>query len=148
MKIISSDTLFRSIVWLAICFLLSFLFAITWVVVSTYTLPKTDLAYGQSPFEDELVFPIMSMIASAAAIIVFPFTYYALRDRTPLNASTVVAVIVLAEIVLVTPLNSAAGFVGSFLAFGIGLLAARQVSRPRAYPQKSPAIVTGNGDEK
>lgn len=117
-----------AILWLAICFLLAFTFAITWVIIMTLTLPPTDGAYGQAPFEDPLVFPIMSIYASIAAIVVFPITYSVLRDRPFLPATLILAAVVLVEIVVITPFHAPTGFLLSFLAYGIGLAVARWLS--------------------
>ena len=55
------------ITMLILAFVLAFAFAITWVITMTLSLPRTDLAYGQMPFEDPLVLPIMSIFASKVA---------------------------------------------------------------------------------
>ena len=115
---------------LAICFGLAFLFAITWVVVMTLTLPPTDGAHGQMPFDDPLVFPIMSILASIAAILIYPFTYFAFRDRSLLKALGILAAAVLIEIFIVTPLNAGLGFLGAFGAYATGLVVGRQASAP------------------
>ncbi len=113
-------------------FALAFALAITWVVMMTLTLPPTDGAYGQTPFADPLVFPIMSIFASMAAILAYPWLYLALRDRPLPKSLASLAGVVLAEIVLVTPLNAAWGFVGSFVAFAFGLGCARRLSAAQA----------------
>jgi hypothetical protein len=130
----------RLIVWLAICVLLAFVFAIVWVVVMTLSLPPTDKAYGQMPFADPLIFPIMSMFALGAAILVYPFTCYALLNRRPAPAALILAAIVLAEIIIVTPLSAGLGFLLSFIAYGIGLPVAHRVVQPRLsrHPDTTP----------
>jgi len=116
------------LVMLLVSFVLAFAFAITWVTTITLTLPPTDGAYGQAPFEDPLVLPVMAIFASIAAVCVFPFLYFALRDR-PLAISLGILIgIVTLEIVIVTPFAAGAGFVGSFVAFALGLFAARHFS--------------------
>ena len=112
------------IVMLLIAFVLAFAFAIAWVIVMTLTLPPTDGAYGEAPFEDPLVIPVMSILASIAAVFVSPFLYFALRDRPLPKSLAILAGTVLAEIVCVTPLNAPLGFIGALLAFAVGLLAA------------------------
>ncbi len=117
---------------LAICFVLSFVFATMWVVVMTWTLPSTDGAYGMAPFGNPLVFPVMSIFASIVAIIVYPFTYVALRDRALPRALTILTAIVIAEILLVTPFNAFLGLLGSFVDYGIGLAKAHSLSPARS----------------
>ena len=118
----------RPIVVLVLSFVLAFVFAITWVITMTLTLPPTDGAYGQAPFEDPLVSPIMSTFATIAAVIVFPFLYFALRDRPlPKSLGILVGVVIL-EIIVVTPFDAGLGFIGSFVAFAFGLAAARRLT--------------------
>ena len=120
---------------LLVCFVLSFFFAITWVIVMTQTLPSTDGAFGQAPFEEPLVFPIMSIFASIAAIAVYPFTYFSLRDRQLSKPLIILVGAVLAEILLITPLNAFAGFLGSFFAYAVALVAARRIfAKSRSEP--------------
>jgi hypothetical protein len=113
----------------AISFGMAFLFAITYVIVMTLTLPKTDGAYGQMPFQDPLVFPVMAMGACFAGLVVtLPF-YFACRSL-PLGKSVMIIIgVTMAELLVVTPINSGAGFLGSFVAFAIGLAVARATLR-------------------
>ena len=106
---------------LVLSFVLSFTFAVTWVTVMTKSLPRTDGAYGQAPFADPLVLPIMSMFAAIAALFTYPFLYSTLKESQLPKAILVLASIVIIEIVVVTPFNAAIGFVGSFVAYLIGL---------------------------
>ncbi len=113
---------------LLICLVLAFLFAISWVIVMTLTLPSTDGAFGQAPFEDPLVFPIMSIITSISTLAVYPFTYLSLRDRRLSKTLLILVGIVLTEIVFITPFNALAGFLGSFVAYAVALVVARHMS--------------------
>src|SRR5438552_18987495 len=98
----------------AISFGMAFLFAITYVVVMTLTLPKTDGAYGQMPFQDPLVFPVMAIGASFAALLVaLPF-YFACRSLPLGRSVAIIVAVTMAELVIVTPINSSAGLLGSF----------------------------------
>ncbi len=77
--------------------------AIVFVVVLTYTLPPSGGAYGQYPFQDSLVFPIMSMFAVVCGLLTFPFALWLLR-RVSLGRSSVVIVLsAVAAVVVVTP---------------------------------------------
>jgi hypothetical protein len=114
---------------LATSFVMAFAIAITFVVVMTLTLPRSDGAHGQMPFQDPLVFPVMSMGASVAALVVFPFFYFSCRTL-PLRKSVLIVLgITLAGVVIVTPFSAFLGFVGSFIAFACGLAAARSICR-------------------
>ena len=110
----------------SIAILLAFAFAVEWVVVMTITLPRTDLAHGQSPFQDPLVFPVMSVLASIAGVVTFPFLHFAVRDRELRQAVPILAGTVALAILVLTPLNAGVGFAGSFVAYGVGLWIARR----------------------
>lgn len=116
------------LLWFLICLTIAHLFAIVWVIVAFATLPASDLAHGQMP----LVRPILTtaaIIASISAVVFYPPTYLALRDCHLLWSTAILTGIVVTEIVIVTPINAAWGFVGSYLAFGLGLVVARHFGR-------------------
>ena len=108
-------------VMLLCSFAMAFLFAVIYVIVMTLSLPPSDGAYGQTPFQDPLVLPIMAIGASMAAVVVFPFFYFTCRYKRLGKSVTIVASITVAELLLITPFDAGAGFVGSFLAFAVGL---------------------------
>ena len=115
----------KLIVYLGISLILSFVFAVTWVVIMTLTLPVTDLAYGQSPFEDSIVLPIMSMFAVISAILVWPF-YVVLGWRLPpLKVGTVVGIATFSYIFIVTPFIAPLGWLGSYVVLLIALIICR-----------------------
>lgn len=107
-------------------FALAFIFAVQFVVVFTWTLPPTDGAYGQAPFQDPLVLPIMSMGAAIAGAIVCVPTCLMLRRREWITSTCIVFAVVSAEIWIVTPLASRFAFVGSIVAYFVGLVLARR----------------------
>lgn len=113
---------------LFVAFVLAFVFAIAWVIVMTFTLPPTDGAHGQAPFQHPLVFPVMSIFAGLAGTITFPFLYFALRDRVLAYSIPCLVIIVMFEIILVTPFDARIGFIGSFAAYFVGLVLARRWS--------------------
>jgi hypothetical protein len=109
---------------LGVSFGLAFLFAATFVLVLTLALPPDD-AMSRVPFADTFVDFIGAAIASIAAIVVFPFIYFALRTKPLLKSVGVIIAIVVVEIIAFTPLYPPCGFLGSFVAFGVGLILAR-----------------------
>lgn len=54
--------------------------AFFFVVVLHLMLPETDGAYGQLPFSDPLVFPIMLIGAALASVLIYPFAFALLRS--------------------------------------------------------------------
>jgi hypothetical protein len=115
---------------LILAFAFAFLFASTWVVVMTISLPVTDGAYGQMPFEDPLVFEIMSIFAIFAGVITSPVFYYALRNRRFPHALFVFSGIVIIAIIVTTFINPLLGLIGSFAAYAVGIVITRKVTAP------------------
>jgi len=96
--------------YLGISMALSFISAVTYVIFFTINLPVTDGAHGMAPFEDPLVFPIMSIIALITGFVGWPcFALLGRRSRLDQVAiSTGIASIM--AIVCITPFNLALGF--------------------------------------
>jgi hypothetical protein len=117
------------LIMLAVSFGMAFLFAFTFVIVMTLTLPRADGAYGQRPFTDPLVFPVMAIGASLAAVLVFPFFYFACRAMPLVQSIAIIVGTTLAELMIITPINAGVGFLGSFVAFFVGLLVARRMGK-------------------
>ena len=114
---------------IAASFAMAFAFAITFVIVMTLTQPKTDGAYGQLPFQDPLVFPIMAVGASFAALLMFTPFYFVCRSLPLGRSVAIIVAVTMAELLIVTPISARAGFLGSFAAFAAGLTAARVLAR-------------------
>lgn len=92
----------------------SFAFAFGFVVAMTLTLPETDMAHGQMPFEDPLILPIMSMIAVASAVLAWPFyTVFGWR-LPPRRVGVVSGLVTLTFIVVATPIHPSLGWPGSY----------------------------------
>ena len=92
---------------------MTFAFAITFVIVMTLTLPKTDGAYGQMPFQDPLVLPVMAIVASFAALLL-SMPFYFVCCSLPLARSVAIIVgVTMAELLIVTPINAGAGLPGA-----------------------------------
>ncbi|MEW6747067.1 MAG: hypothetical protein AB1486_30395 [Planctomycetota bacterium] len=101
---------------LLLSFLGAFVVAFVFVVTFTYWLPPSDEAYGQAPFEDPLVFPVMSVGASICGSLAFPLAFWLLR-RVYLGRSFVVVLLsALAGNLLITPFLGILGVPGVFLA--------------------------------
>ena len=105
----------KALSYLGISIGLSFAFAVTFVIVMTLTLPKTDEAYGQMPFQDPLVFPVMSMLATFSGLLGWPFFAILGRHCSPATVAKITGFTTLLFIVLTTPIQSRIGWFGSYI---------------------------------
>lgn len=128
----------------------AFIFAITWVTVMTLTLPKTDLAHGQMPFQDPLVFPMMSIYAAILGLIVWPFYAWLGWRVSPAKVAKRAALVTGVFIIIVTPFNAIIGWLGSYIALLITLigcrLGAKQSGQPAPSPYSSPSAGSESGE--
>jgi hypothetical protein len=109
------NSLEKIVVYLALSLVSSFIFAVTWVVLMTLTLPETDMAHGQAPFQDPLVFPIMSGFAGISALLAWPFyTLFGWR-HPPVRFGVAAGAVTLTFIIIVTPVNAGIGWLGSYI---------------------------------
>jgi len=83
---------------------------------------------------DPSIFRLLAAIAGIAAVITYPFLYFALRERKLPRATIILAGVVVTEILIVTPIHPGIGFWGSFVAYFIGLFAAQQFSLRNILP--------------
>jgi uncharacterized BrkB/YihY/UPF0761 family membrane protein len=104
----------KAFTYLGISMALSFVFAVTYVIVMTLTLPKSDLAHGQAPFADSLVFPIMSMIAGISGLVAWPLFAMLGRRAPPAAVAKIAGISTVVFIVVVTPFQSGIGWLGSY----------------------------------
>jgi hypothetical protein len=112
----------KTLTYLGISMGLSFAFAVTYVIVMTLTLPKTDLAHGQTPFQDPLVFPIMSIVAGISGLVAWPLFAVLGRYSPPLTVATITGLTTLLFIVVATPIQSGIGLFGAYIVCLGGLI--------------------------
>jgi hypothetical protein len=105
----------RTFTYLVISFTLAVVFAIAYVIVMTLALPKSDLAYGQRPFQDPLVFPTMAVIAAVSGLVGWPLFAFLGRHSPPVSVATITGITTLLFIIVATPLKSGIGFIGSYI---------------------------------
>jgi hypothetical protein len=105
----------RTLIYLGISVVLAFIFAVVYVTVMTLTLPKTDLAYGQRPFQDPIVFPIMAWVAAASGLAAWPLFTFLGRHSSPVSVAKITGATTLLFILVATPVEPRAGFFGSYI---------------------------------
>jgi hypothetical protein len=98
------------------------MFAVSYVIILTLTLPKTDLAYGQWPFEDPLVFPTMAFVAGASGLVGWPLFYF-LGRRVPVGiVAKFTGVTTLLFILVATPFQPRIAWFGSYFVCLVALV--------------------------
>lgn len=109
-------------------------FAFTYVIVLTLSLPPTDGAHNQVPFADPLVAPVMLAFAGMAGLLAWPFVCSVLRRRRVRSCLPVILGVTLSWILFVTPFSKKAGLIGSFAAFAAALVFCQWYFRPCQPP--------------
>ena len=104
------------------CIVGAFITAIVYVVSLTLSLPKSDGAYGQLPFQDPFVFPVMGFGALVSGIVMTPFVYFALRNRNIKKCAYFICPIVLISVILSTSINVQFGLIGAFASLVLSLI--------------------------
>jgi hypothetical protein len=125
--------------YLGVSVLSSFTFAVCWVVLMTLTLPETDMAHGQMPFQDPLVFPVMSVFAAVSAIAAWPFYLLFGWNLPPVKVGIVAGCVTLVFIFVATPFHAVLGWLGSYLVLLASLAVCRLMFTNASCNGKSPA---------
>jgi hypothetical protein len=120
---------------LAVAMAAVFGFAFLFVIV--LSLHLQDGSYSLSMAFDSGTLGTAEEVAIAAGVVVFFPFYFAARFKPLGKCVALLCVLVIGEIAVVTPRNTLAGFVGSFVAFGAGLVVAQLM------PNLPPAAVGG-----
>jgi hypothetical protein len=133
----------RAFTYLGISLGLSFASAVLFVILMTLTLPESDMAHGQMPFEDPIVFPMMGIGATVIGLLAWPLFLVLGWRSEPFALASITGATVLATIVVGTPLHPALGFPGSCLT-GIAalLFCFFRARRKTAAPETRPEIVS------
>jgi hypothetical protein len=115
-------TLGRALTIFVFCIVAAFVCAFAFVLLLQRSLPPSDSAYGL-PLSRVFSNPFVSGGAVEGAIVFgvtsVPFMYIALPQRRFLKGAFIVFVVVLSEILLVTPFFGWLGLFGSLPAFGL-----------------------------
>jgi hypothetical protein len=110
--------------------------AIAFIALQGWTLPRSDLAYGQGlskTLSDPFVMNVAEFGATLAGFVVFPIALWALHRRNPIVAFGVCLTAAIAAIATVTPFLGALGIVAAIVAVILALRWCR-----RHQPQVRP----------
>jgi hypothetical protein len=112
---VNSRAMKRTLIYLWISLALAFVCAAAYAIVMTITLPESDLAFGQRPFQDPFVFPIMAIVAGASGLLAWPFFALLGRSSPPATVLKITGVTTLFFILVATPFDPRIAFVGSYV---------------------------------
>ena len=101
-------------VLLGLSLLGSIVVAVWSVCLFTWTLPKTDGAYGQAPFADPFVMPVMLMCAAVGCVIAFMASLALLRRVRLLPSFSLVTVISCVAVGVTVPFFRFGGVLAAF----------------------------------
>lgn len=96
------------------------------VCMFTWTLPETDGAYGQAPFADPFVVPVMLVFVGAAWVIAFPFAWWLLRSARLVPSMAVVTGVACLAVAVFTPQFRFSGALTSFPAMLLAMAYCRR----------------------
>jgi len=109
-------------------FAAAYLMAAFFVLVLKFTLPSSDAASSQSlseTFDDPFVRLVAISVATVAALVVFPFALFCLKDGDWLSQGVINIFVVAVFIAAVTPFAPAAAAFGSPVVAILALFAIR-----------------------
>jgi hypothetical protein len=134
----------HSIVAIAVlCIALSFVFVFVWLETVDYW-TGGELGqlfdYGPIPIQDPMLLSVLTRWASVGAIVIFPFTFFALRKRRLVRPAIILLGCVLAEILLVTPRDAGFGLDGSLIAYAAGLILAIKIQPASGAAAHLPSL--------
>ena len=118
----------RALNVLALCATAGVVCAFAFLLSLWWNLPPSDAARQASPiaiFADPFFVSGAVLAGVSVGFIAFPFVYFAIRNRRLDTTAVFIVLIVLAEIVAVTPFSRRIGLVGAPIALGVALLTAR-----------------------
>lgn len=99
--------------------------AFVFVAIQQWSLPPTDLAYGQGlsgALGDPFVRDVAVWFATVSGLVVFIPAFFAVRGRNPLVCFAVALACVLLEIAVVTPFGGPIGLLAAFPVLAIALV--------------------------
>lgn len=103
----------------------AFITALAFIVVAQFSLPPTDLAYGQSiatTLRDPFVRTIAGPVAFVSGLLTSPLLYFCLRRRRLAVTLPIVFGSVLTTVALITPFSQSLGFFSAYAALIISCI--------------------------
>lgn len=96
--------------------------AVVFVVGLTAGLPPTDWAYGTNPFHDPFGSLVLGPIVVVVSLVVWPFTYFALRETNLDRSLPFVYLVTMAWTGVVAYWAGPISIILTFVGFGVSLL--------------------------
>ena len=128
----------RALTFLGISIALSVIAAVEFTTIAAWTLPKTDLAYGQAPFQDPFVYTVMFTTALTVGAIFCPIAALIAWPTNLTKSATITALAVLGFILIATPIKAGIALAGSPVV-GLAALAYCRLSYERQKKRESTA---------
>jgi hypothetical protein len=95
----------------------AFITAFTFIAAIYFSLPSTDLAYGQgflNMLRDPFVLTIAVPVAVVSGLLASPLLFFGLRQKRLSVALPILFISVLTSVGVLTPFSALAGLVGTF----------------------------------
>jgi hypothetical protein len=95
----------------------AFITAFTFIAAIYFSLPPTDLAYGQgflNTLGDPFVLTIALPVALVSGLLASPLLFFGLRRKRLSVVLPIIFISVLTSVVVLTPFSALAGLVGAF----------------------------------
>lgn len=131
----------RALAILGLCVGAAFVCACFFLCMLWFTLSPDDAAYDGPPFA-ALIDPFFLSGAIAVSVLIglifFPFVYFTVRRLRLRTTAAFIVGIVLAEILIITPLDRRLGLVGSLPALALALCVVRFSGWRLFHPVASP----------
>jgi len=124
--------------FLAVSIVLSVIASIEFTTITAWTLPKSDLAYGQTPFQDPFVFTVMLTTALIIGVLFWPIAALIAWPTTLKRTTRLTALAVLGFTLIATPINPGIALSGSVVV-GLAALSYSRFSYERDRKKGTPA---------
>ena len=128
----------KALRFLASSIVLSVIASIEFTTITAWKLPKSDLAFGQAPFQDPFVFTVMLTTALIIGALFWPIAALIAWPTTLKRTTRITALAVLGFILIATPINPGIALSGSVVV-GLAALSYCRFSYERQRRTETPA---------